>query len=144
MSWVNPERECMTEINFCRRWKSNPQPLDQHLSQHLTTELSPCRNYHANFWNIQPCQPALCQIWTLWLCRPHTCIRDRAFSIIGPRKWNSLLLEIWIITERTSFKHALKTPFYNLAYNWIDGIHKVHLNIWFFGRHNRNRTYLYC
>ena len=42
---------------------------------------------------------------------------DRAFSIAGPRSWNSLPLAIRSIPTLHSFKTALKKHFYSLTFN---------------------------
>ena len=49
---------------------------------------------------------------------PHTRTKfgDRAFSVAGPREWNSLPADIRGIHELTTFKRAIETYFFNLAY----------------------------
>ena len=49
---------------------------------------------------------------------PHTRTKfgDIAFSVAGPREWNSLPADIRSIHELTTFKRAIKTYFFKLAY----------------------------
>ena len=42
---------------------------------------------------------------------------DRAFSVVAPKLWNDLLLEIKTSPTLTTFKSRLKTHFYSLAFN---------------------------
>ena len=48
--------------------------------------------------------------------RTRTKFGDRAFSVAGPREWNSLPDEIRKISDLTPFKRAIKTHFFALAY----------------------------
>ena len=45
------------------------------------------------------------------------CLGDRAFSIIGPKLWNSLPITIRSAPSISYFKSLLKTHFFRLAYH---------------------------
>ncbi len=42
---------------------------------------------------------------------------NKAFSIAGPRHWNSFLIEICTTTRIVEFKSRLKTHLFNMAFN---------------------------
>ncbi len=46
---------------------------------------------------------------------------DRAFSVVGPKLWNSLPIHIRIASTLSIFKATLKTNFFSLAFNifWL-------------------------
>ena len=48
--------------------------------------------------------------------RNRTKFGDRAFSVAGPREWNALSADIRSITDLSSFKRAIKTHLFVLAY----------------------------
>ena len=47
-------------------------------------------------------------------------LADRAFHSAAPKLWNSLPAEIRNIQSLTSFKRALKTNLFKIAFNWPD------------------------
>ena len=49
--------------------------------------------------------------------RTRTVFGERAFSVAGPREWNTLPQDITDITNREAFKRALKTYYFKLAYD---------------------------
>ena len=46
----------------------------------------------------------------------HRKFGDRAFSVAGPRAWNSLPIELKTITDTSVFKRKLKTFLFTVAY----------------------------
>ena len=46
----------------------------------------------------------------------HRKLGDRAFSVAGPRAWNSLPIELKTITDTSVFKRRLKTFLFTIAY----------------------------
>ena len=48
--------------------------------------------------------------------RTRTIYGQRAFSVAGPQQWNDLPSDIRDITDRATFKRALKSHFFRLAY----------------------------
>ena len=46
----------------------------------------------------------------------HRKLGDRAFSVAGPRAWNSLPIELKTITDTSVFKRRLKTLLFTIAY----------------------------
>jgi hypothetical protein len=47
----------------------------------------------------------------------HRKLGDRAFSVAGPRLWNSLPTELKTITDTSVFKRKLKTFLFKIAYS---------------------------
>ena len=47
----------------------------------------------------------------------HRKLGDRAFSVAGPRVWNSLPTELKTITDTSVFKRKLKTFLFTIAYS---------------------------
>ena len=57
-----------------------------------------------------------CSHHDLVLQSSHRKLGDRAFSMAGPRAWNSLPIELKTIIDTSVFKRRLKTLLFTIAY----------------------------